>query len=324
MNIRISADSTCDLSPELIEKYDIRITPLYIVRDGQSLVDGKDITPDEIYAHVNSGGGMCSTAAVSVYDYTQFFRRQLEECDAVVHFHISGDMSACYQNACIAAQEVGNVYPVDSRSLSTGIGQLVLEAAQLTREGKLTAQEIAHEMERRRELLDVSFLVERLDFLHKGGRCSGVALLGANMLNLRPCIQVKDGQMMVGKKYRGPYVSCLLQYIRERLKGRDDIDTRRIFITESGGFTPEELAQVEAAVRSYQPFDEVLHTLGRLHRLQSLRPPHAGHPLFPHQIIFLSSTPTGEPLRSPVGFFRKSCPEIFARQLSRRLLFLPA
>lgn len=228
--------------------------------DGQSLVDGKDITPDEIYAHVNSGGGMCSTAAVSVYDYTQFFRRQLEECDAVVHFHISGDMSACYQNACIAAQEVGNVYPVDSRSLSTGIGQLVLEAVQLTREGKLTAQEIAHEMERRRELLDVSFLVERLDFLHKGGRCSGVALLGANMLNLRPCIQVKDGQMMVGKKYRGPYVSCLLQYIRERLKGRDDIDTRRIFITESGGFTPEELAQVEAAVRSCQPFDEVLHT----------------------------------------------------------------
>lgn len=260
MNIRISADSTCDLSPELIEKYDIRITPLYIVRDGQSLVDGKDITPDEIYAHVNSGGGMCSTAAVSVYDYTQFFRRQLEECDAVVHFHISGDMSACYQNACIAAQEVGNVYPVDSRSLSTGIGQLVLEAAQLTREGQLTAQEIAHEMERRRELLDVSFLVERLDFLHKGGRCSGVALLGANMLNLRPCIQVKDGQMMVGKKYRGSYVSCLLQYIRERLKGRDDIDTRRIFITESGGFTQEELAQVEAAVRSYQPFDEVLHT----------------------------------------------------------------
>ena len=154
MNIRISADSTCDLSPELIEKYDIRITPLYIVRDGQSLVDGKDITPVELSAHVKSGGGMCSTAAVSVYDYTQFFRRQLEECDAVVHFHISGDMSACYQNACIAAQEVGNVYPVDSRSLSTGIGQLVLEAVQLTREGKLTAQEIAHEMERRRELLD--------------------------------------------------------------------------------------------------------------------------------------------------------------------------
>ncbi|MFR6086623.1 MAG: DegV family protein [Oscillospiraceae bacterium] len=136
MNIRISADSTCDLSPELIEKYDIRITPLYIVRDGQSLVDGKDITPDEIYAHVNSGGGMCSTAAVSVYDYTQFFRRQLEECDAVVHFHISGDMSACYQNACIAAQEVGNVYP----GLAASPPAVSWCWRRLVRESKLTAE----------------------------------------------------------------------------------------------------------------------------------------------------------------------------------------
>ena len=132
MNIRISADSTCDLSPELIEKYDIRITPLYIVRDGQSLVDGKDITPDEIYAHVNSGGGMYSTAAVSVYDYTQFFRRQLEECDAVVHFHISGDMSACYRMPVSPLRRWGTSTPWTPRNLSTGIGQLVLEAAQLT------------------------------------------------------------------------------------------------------------------------------------------------------------------------------------------------
>ena len=141
------------------------------------------------------------------------------------------------------------------------------------------------------------------------------------MLNLRPCIQVKDGQMMVGKKYRGPYVSCLLQYIRERLKGRDDIDTRRIFITESGGFTPEELAQVEAAVRSCQPFDEVLHTRAGCTVSSHCGPPHAGHPLFPHQIISLSSTPTGEPLRSPVGFFRKSCPEIFRKTTVTALAF---
>ena len=260
MNIRISADSTCDLSPELIEKYDIRITPLYIVRDGQSLVDGKDITPDEIYAHVNSGGGMCSTAAVSVYDYEEFFRKELESADAVVHFHISGDMSACYQNACIAAAEVGNVYPVDARNLSTGIGLLVLEAAELAQKGELTAREIQQRMEQRRELLDVSFLVEQLGYLRKGGRCSSVAALGANMLSLRPCIQVKDGKMGVGKKYRGAYQKCLLQYVKERLEGRDDIDLHRIFITESGGFTPEEVAEVEAAVRSYQPFEEVLHT----------------------------------------------------------------
>lgn len=117
MNIKISADSTCDLSPELVERYRIGIAPLYIVRDGESLVDGVDITPDEIYDHVAKGGSMCSTAAVSVYDYEEFFRKELESADAVVHFHISGDMSACYQNACIAAAEVGNVYPVDARNL---------------------------------------------------------------------------------------------------------------------------------------------------------------------------------------------------------------
>lgn len=260
MNIKISADSTCDLSRELVERYAIGITPLYIIRDGQSLVDGVDITPDEIYDHVAGGGSMCSTAAVSVYDYVTFFRKELESCDAVVHFHISGEMSACYQNACIAAAEVGNVYPVDARSLSTGIGLLVLEAAELAREGKLTAQEIQQRMEQRREKLNVSFLVEQLDYLRKGGRCSSVAALGANVLSLRPCIQVKDGRMGVGKKYRGPYLKCLLQYVKERLEGRDDIDPHRIFITESGGLTAEEVARVEEAVRSYQPFEEVLHT----------------------------------------------------------------
>lgn len=260
MNIKISADSTCDLSPDLIARYDIGISPLYIVRDGESLVDGVDITPDEIYAHVETGGSMCSTAAVSVYDYVEFFRKELESADAVVHFHISGDMSACYQNACIAAAEVGNVYPVDARNLSTGIGLLVLEAAELARKGELTAQEIQQRMNQRRELLDVSFVVEQLGYLRKGGRCSSVAALGANMLSLRPCIQVKDGKMGVGKKYRGAYQKCLLQYVKERLEGRDDIDPHRIFITESGGFTPEEVAEVEAAVRGYQPFEEVLHT----------------------------------------------------------------
>ena len=260
MNIKISADSTCDLSQELVERYAIGITPLYIIRDGQSLVDGVDITPDEIYDHVAGGGSMCSTAAVSVYDYVTFFRKELESCDAVVHFHISGEMSACYQNACIAAAEVGNVYPVDARSLSTGIGLLVLEAAELAREGELTAQEIQQRMEQRREKLNVSFLVEQLYYLRKGGRCSSVAALGANVLSLRPCIQVKDGRMGVGKKYRGPYLKCLLQYVKERLEGRDDIDPHRIFITESGGLTAEEVACVEEAVRSYQPFEEVLHT----------------------------------------------------------------
>ena len=260
MKIKISADSTCDLSPELIERYHIGITPLYIIRGEETLRDGIDVRPEELYEYANATGKLCKTAAVNVSDYLAYFAACREEYDAVIHFTISSDMSACYQNACIAAAEVGNVYPVDARNLSTGIGLLVLEAAELAQNGQLPAQEIQQRMAQRRELLDVSFLVEQLGYLRKGGRCSSVAALGANMLSLRPCIQVKDGKMGVGKKYRGTYQKCLLQYVKDRLEGRDDIDLRRIFITESGGFTPEEVAEVEGAVRSYQPFEEVLHT----------------------------------------------------------------
>ena len=259
MNIKISADSTCDLSPDLIARYDIGISPLYIVRDGESLVDGVDITPDEIYAHVEAGGSMCSTAAVSVYDYVEFFRKELESADAVVHFHISGDMSACYQNACIAAAEVGNVYPVDARNLSTGIGLLVLEAAELARKGELTAQEIQQRMNQRRELLDVSFVVEQLGYLRKGGRCSSVAALGANMLSLRPCIQVKDGKMGVGKKYRGQLDHCLQKYVADRLSDAESVDPRRIFITDSG-VSDEIFEAVSAEVLRHVPFEQVIHT----------------------------------------------------------------
>lgn len=260
MKIKISADSTCDLPVALAARYDIGITPLYVVRGGDSLRDGVDITPEDIYAHVAAGGDLCSTAAVSVYDYVEYFRAMRQEYDAVIHFHISSDMSACYQNACIAAEEVGGVYPIDARNLSVGIGIMVLEAAELAREGALSAPEIVEKILARRELVDVSFVVEQLDYLRKGGRCSSVAALGANLLSLRPCILVKDGKMGVGKKYRGAYQKCLLQYVKERLEGHEDIDTRRIFIANSGGFSDEEVAEVEQAVRACQPFEEVLHT----------------------------------------------------------------
>ena len=258
MNIKISADSTCDLSPQLIQRYDIGISPLYIVRDGESLVDGVDITPDEIYAHVEAGGSMCSTAAVSVYDYVEFFRRELESADAVVHFHISGEMSACYQNACIAAAELGNVYPVDARNLSTGIGLLVLEAAELAQKGELTAQEIQQRMNQRRELLDVSFVVEQLGYLRKGGRCSSVAALGANMLSLRPCIQVKDGKMGVGKKYRGTLKKVLPQYVKDKLAQYPSIKRDHLFITYST-IDPSYVELVRQTVEETMEFKEI-HT----------------------------------------------------------------
>ena len=260
MKIKISSDSTCDLSQELVDKYDVNIVPLYIVKDGKELVDGVDIVPQDIYDHVANGGTIVSTAAVSVADYLTVFGKLREEYDAVVHFCISSEMSCCYQNACVAAAEIGGVYPVDSRNLSTGIGLLILEAAEMAAKGEMTGEEIRSAIDERREKLDVSFILDTLSYLAKGGRCSTVAALGANLLSLKPCIEVKNGAMGVGKKYRGNLVKCLLQYVKDRLDGRDDIDTRRIFITESGGYTDEEVEQVRQTVLACQPFAEVLHT----------------------------------------------------------------
>ena len=260
MRIKICADSTCDLSPELVEKYGVGVIPLYIVKDGASFADGREITPQDIYDHVRAGGAMCSTAAVSVADYEAFFTEQLKHCDALIHFHISSEMSACYQNACIAAEGMDNVFPVDSRNLSTGIGQLIIAASEMAAEGKMDAREIYEAVLDMRAKLDVSFILDTLAYLRKGGRCSALAAMGANLLSLKPCIEVRDGVMGVGKKYRGTMEKCMVQYVHDRLADRDDIDTKRIFITDSTGFTAEEMDAMEAEVRRCQPFEEVLHT----------------------------------------------------------------
>ena len=260
LNIKISADSTCDLSPELVAAYDIGITPLYIVMDEQTLRDGLEVKPEDLYNRFRDTGKLCRTAAVNVADYIAFFREQLQSHDAVIHFTISSDMSGCYQNACLAAQEFdGRVFPVDARNLSTGIGHLVLDAAEMARAGERTASEIVDVLNEKKEKLDVSFVLDTLEFLKAGGRCSSLAAFGANLLSLKPSIEVKNGTMGVGKKYRGKIVAAYKQYITDRLKGRDDIDTKRIFITDSG--IDESIRQeLHELVASLQPFEEILHT----------------------------------------------------------------
>lgn len=259
MKIKICSDSTCDLSTGLIQKYNISVLPLYVMKDDEEHRDGVDITPDDIYAFTSETGRLCTTAAISVQDYIDFFTEQLTDYDELVHFHISSDMSSCYQNACIAASELDKkVYSIDARNLSTGIGQLVLAAAEMAQAGA-TGEEIAEAMNAKREKLDVSFVVDTLVYLHKGGRCSAVAALGANLLSLKPCIEVKDGAMGVGKKYRGSMEKCLTQYVRDRLAGRDDVDTGRIFITHSG-VTPDLIETVRDEVLKYQNFEEILIT----------------------------------------------------------------
>ena len=258
MRIHVSSDSTCDLSPELIEQYKIGITPLYVVMDGVPYRDTLDICPDDIYAYVQKNGKVCSTAAVNVQDYLDYFRSALETSDAVIHFTISSDMSSCYQNACLAAEEVGNVWVIDSRNLSTGIGHLVLNAAEMAAEGK-EPQEIFDILNEKKKKLDVSFVIDTLKYLALGGRCSSVVALGANLLNLKPTIEVCEGKMSVGKKYRMSYDRALLRYVRDQLGDLDTVDTHRIFITDSG--TSEENRQaVEKLLRELLPFEEIYHT----------------------------------------------------------------
>lgn len=258
MQIKITADSTCDLTPELVERHKITITPLAVSCAGTSYKDGVDITPDELYTKIRSSGQLASTAAVNVGEYLDVFGELLRDCDAIVHFTISSEMSSCYQNACAAAEELGNVYVVDSRNLSTGIAHLVLDACDMAEAG-MDAAEIARTLEKRREKLDVSFLVSTLEYLRKGGRCTAIAALGANLLKLHPCIYVKDGVMGVGKKYRGAMERCLVSYVKDQLGDVSTVDTRRIFITDSG--IEEEIRDaVEKAVRELAPFEEVIRT----------------------------------------------------------------
>ena len=258
MRYQITSDSTCDLSPELLQRYNIRLLPLYVNMDGKTLRDGVDVRPDDIYAHVSAGGGLPKTAAVNLADYVRMFTELSAQNDFVIHICISLDFSCCYQNAKLAAADFDNVYVVDSRNLSTGHGLVVLEAERMARAG-MAPDEIVAALQELTGRVEASFILDRLDYMKMGGRCSAVTLLGANLLKLRPCIEVKDGKMGVAKKYRGTFAKCLEAYIADRLAGRDDIELGRIFITHSG--VPDEIiALAKSCIAKYQTFDEVCVT----------------------------------------------------------------
>ena len=258
MKIKITADSTCDLSAEIAEQYGIQLIPLYVNKGGEYFRDGVDIHAADIYAHVAAGGDLCSTAAVNLDDYTGLFTELRKTYDAVIHFTISASMSSCFQNARIAGAELGNIYVIDSENLSTGIGQLAIEASLMAQQG-MDAADIADTLNEMKKHLDVSFVLDTLEYLRKGGRCSALAALGANLLSLKPCIEVRDGAMKVGKKYRGSLEKSVEKYIRERLADVDSLDLRRIFVTHSG--LPQEfLDRMKAVVAECAPFAEILQT----------------------------------------------------------------
>ena len=191
--IKITCDSTCDLSPELYEKYDISAIPLGVTLGDDFHHDGVDVTAQEIFSFVDKTGVLPKTSAISMGEYTDFFKPYLDAGYAIIHINISSDFSICYQNACLAARELGNVYPVDSRNLSTGSGHLALCAAEMAQQG-MDAEAIAAELTKLQSRVDTSFVLQTLEYLKKGGRCSSVVALGANLLSLRPEIDVHGRQ----------------------------------------------------------------------------------------------------------------------------------
>ena len=258
--IRICADSTCDLSPELIEKYNITITPLQIFLGDKDYTDQK-IFPQTIYDYVAKTGILPKTAAVSVGTYTDVFTELKKDCDEIIHFTISSEMSSCYQNAKLAAEEIGGIYVVDSRTLSSGIGHLAIEAAIMAQDETKTGQEIFDYVTSLVDRLNVSFVINSVNYLYKGGRCSGVAAVGANLLKLKPLIEVHSGKMDMAGKYRGNMKDVVKKYILDRLTLPDIKFKRdRIFVTCT--CTDYDLPNyAKEIVESLGLFDEVLITI---------------------------------------------------------------
>ena len=257
MRVKITADSTCDLPPELVERYNIGLTPLYIIMDEKPYKDRLEISVNDIFDYVNSGKGITRSNAINISEYQEYFKEWLKEYDAIVHINISSHFSACNQSARIAAEEFDNVYVIDSQNLSTGSGHVVLDAAIMAESG-MAPEDIVSELEKLIPKVDASFVIGTLKFLRLGGRCSGLAALGANLLKLNPCIEVVDGKMEVGKKYRGAFNKIILQYVEDRLLSNVDIDTKRIFITYPPTMSEELISEIVNKIKSIRSFDEVI------------------------------------------------------------------
>lgn len=256
MNIKILSDSTCDLPVQVLKEMDISLVPLSVMKGEAAFKDGITIHPEDIFAHVAAGGALCSTSAVSIGEYQNQFSSYADKYDGIIQVCIGSGFSACYQNACLAAEDFPNVRVIDSRNLSLGQGLVAIEAAeQAPRAASL--DELAAHLRSFVEKVETSFVVDKLDYLVKGGRCSSAAALGANLLNLKPCIELRDNKMTVGKKYRGNLSKCLGNYVRERLNGRKDINWKRVFVIHTP-VSQESKQTVYDAIKQYGHFQEVI------------------------------------------------------------------
>jgi DegV family protein with EDD domain len=257
--IKILSDSTCDLSKELVQRYNIGIIPLYVRLGDEEYLDGVNITPEQIYKWSDEHGETPKTAAASIEDISKFL--DPAGSDEYIVFTISSSMSVNFNNVRLAAQELGmsdRVHVIDSANLSTGVGLLVVYAAELAKEGK-AAKEIVEEIENTRDKVRASFVIDTLVYLHRGGRCSGLAAFFGTALKIHPRIAVTDGAMHPEKKYRGSSRRYVLDYVKDMEADLENARPERVFITHSGCDR-----EVVEAVREYLSglgvFKEILET----------------------------------------------------------------
>lgn len=232
----LSADSSCDLGLQLIQQYHVHLFPFTILLDGQAYTDGEGITPDDLYRAWWEKKLLPKTAAINVAQYDEHFRQWTEQGYDVIHISLGSALSSAHQNALLSARQLGHVYVIDSCSLSTGSGLIALQVADRIQQG-MPAERIYQEVMQLVPKVQASFLLDTLEFMHAGGRCSSITRLGANVLHIKPCIQVHTddhGSMGVGKMYRGKLIRCLKRYVQDVLAKPEGIDTSRVFITHSG------------------------------------------------------------------------------------------
>ena len=220
MKIKISIDSACDIPQELKTKYNISTMPYYVMLGDRECVDGVNVTTQDLFEYVKQTGNLPKTAAISAAKFNEYFKELLKDCDEVIHFSLSSKMTSSCLNAMAGADGL-NVHVVDSKTLSSGIALLVIKCAQMIQEGKLSASDIAAKVNSMIPNVQASFLVDTLTYLHKGGRCSAVALVGSKLLKIKPKILVKDGKMEVAKKYMGNINNCLIKYVEDTLNGNN-------------------------------------------------------------------------------------------------------
>ena len=258
-NCIITAETTCDLSPDILQDRGFRTIPITIIMGLEEKKDGVAIKAEELFDYVKQTGQLPKTAAVSVEEYKEFFTEVKKDCEKIIHFSISSKASTSFNNALAAAKEIDGVYVVDTKALSTGEALLMLKASDMLQEG-IAVEEVYNKIVELTSKVQTSFVVDTLDYLAKGGRCSAVALIASKILKIHPYIYENDGALQVKKKYMGNLQRALSSYVQDVATEYKNYDKKRVFITHSPCDGRELIEEVIAKVKEYFDFEEIIET----------------------------------------------------------------